>query len=444
VTITRSGPGTSPDQLREGMPVEVTEPGWQRLTKLLAIGALVMFGMRREIYQEISTAHVAGLLMLPLWLPAPKRFWGARVILTVGTVALGLGLWLAWLSSADHSISRGVLIQNMALLSYLLLGLGVFLWARTLMPDWQVGLAYGLGLALAAAPGNAQYAGNPWKYGLGITGAVIVLSLAARTGKRWVEVLASVGLAISFAAVSGRSAFGVLMLTAAIVGLMAVTRRPDGRRRWFPIVAALVVGFLAAYNIGVAALVGGYLGEASQERTIRQIDASGNALVGGRPEMAATVALIESRPWGLGPGVAANLDDILVAKTAMATLNYDPNNGYVERYMLGPRSTLHSVAGDMWIRFGIPGLIFVLTFVVIVVRELAIGIRHRTASALVVYSCLWTLWSVFFEPMSSAIPLLLVAGGLTLQRMPERAEHAVWVPQVRAAHATAGEVSPAP
>ena len=437
MTVARpAAPVAPPVPLRDAAPGP--GDGWQRLTRIVALVALVMFGMRREIYQEISTAHVAGLLLLPMWLPAPRRFWGARTILVVGAVALGLGLWLAWLSAADHSISRGVLIQNMALLSYLILGIGLFLWARTLMPDWQVSLAFGFGLVLSAAPGNAQYAGNPWKYGLGITGAVIVLSLAAKTGRRWVEVVACVGLGISFAAVSGRSAFGVLMLTAAIVGLMAVTRRPDGRRRWFPVVAALVVGFVAAYNIGVAALVEGYLGEASQERTVRQIATSGNVLVGGRPEMAATIALMESRPWGLGPGVAANLDDILVAKTAMAELNYDPNNGYVERYMLGARSTLHSITGDMWIRFGIPGLAFVLVFVIILVRELAIGIRLRSASALVVYSCLWTLWSMFFEPMSSAVALMLVAAGLTLQRVPDRVEEADWVGAVRARPAGSG------
>lgn len=440
MTLARpAAPAAPPAPLRDAVPGQ--GDGWQRLTRIVALVALVMFGMRREIYQEISTAHLAGLLLLPMWLRAPRRFWGARTVLAVGAVALGLGLWLAWLSSADHSISRGVLIQNMALLSYLVLGIGVFLWARTLMPDWQVSLAFGFGLVLSAAPGNAQYAGNPWKYGLGITGAVIILSLAAKTGRRWVEVVACVGLGLSFAAVSGRSAFGVLMLTAVIVGLMAVTRRPDGRRRWFPVVAALVVGFVAAYNIGVAAMVEGYLGEASQERTVRQIATSGNVLVGGRPEMAATIALMESRPWGLGPGVAANLDDILVAKTAMAELNYDPNNGYVERYMLGARSTLHSITGDMWIRFGIPGLAFVLVFVIILVRELAIGIRLRSASALVVYSCLWTLWSMFFEPMSSAIALMLVAAGLTLQRVPDRVEEADWVGAVRARQAGGGAVT---
>jgi hypothetical protein len=417
------------------------ERAWLRVGQWVACLALVLVGMRWGIVQEVSTAHLAGLLLLPVWLPAVRRYWGARAVLGVGAVALVLGLWLAWLSSADHAVSAGVLVQNLALLSYVLIGVGVVLWARTLLKDWQVGLAFGIGLALAMPPGNAQYAANPWKYGLGITGAVILLSLAARTGRRSVEAAASIALAGSFALVSGRSAAGVLGLTAVIVALQAVPRRADGRRRWFLVVAALAVGAVAAYNLGVAALVEGYLGDASQQRTIQQIERGGSVLVGGRPEIAATVALVQARPWGLGPGVAANAADLLVAKSGMASLNYDPNNGYVERYMLGARTTLHSVAGDMWIRFGIPGLAFVVTLLVILVRELAIRIRARTASALAVYASLWTLWSLFFEPMSSAAVLLVLAVGLTLERRPGppgRPDEAEWVARMRPRGADGG------
>jgi hypothetical protein len=426
VTLAQAGPAAAG-------PAAVPDDGaWRRVAQWVACIALVMVGMRWEIVQEISTAHVAGLLLLPVWVTAPRHYWGARTVLAVGTAALALGLWLAWFSSRDHAVSLGVLVQNLALLAYVLLGVGLVLWARTLLKDWQVGLAFGIGLALAVPPGNAQYLANPWKYGLGITAAVIVLSLAARTGKRAVEVGASVALAISFAAFTARSAFGVLVLTAVIVAFQAGRPREDGRRRWFLVVAALALSAVAAYNLGVALLSEGYLGEASQQRTIRQIERSGSVLVGGRPEIAATVALIQDRPWGLGPGVAANLHDVLVAKTGMAELNYDPNNGYVERYMLGARSTLHSIVGDMWIRFGIPGLAFALTALVVLVRELAIRIRSRTASALVVYAALWTVWSFFFEPLSSAAALLVVALGLTLQRIAAPPDEAGWVERVRA------------
>lgn len=430
MTATPALPATVPGRARLTIQ-EAEEARWRRMTQAVAVVGLVMFGARWEIFQEVSTAHIAGILLLPMWLPAPKRFWGGRAILAVGAIALGLGVWLAWYSSRDHSLSFGVFIQNLALFSYVLLGIGVFLWARTLLQDWQVGLAFGMGLAVSVPPGYAHYLANPWKYGLGITVSVIVLSLAARRGSRFVEAAAATALGVTFAAVSARSAFGVLMLTAVIALVQGRRRKANGRRRWAMVAAGLVVGAVAAYNIGVAFLVEGYLGQASQDRTVAQIERSGSVLMGGRPEIAATLALIEARPIGLGPGVAANLDDIIVAKTGMASLNYDPNNGYVERYMLGARSTLHSITGDMWIRFGLPGLAFVLTAVVILVRELAVGIRARTASALVVYASLWTLWSFFFEPMSSAVALLLVAVGLTLQRMPDRPTEAAWVENVR-------------
>ena len=90
---------------------------------------------------------------------------------------------------------------------------------------------------------------------------------------------------------------------------------------------------LAVYYLGTTLLVDGYLGEAAQAKSVAQIDAAGSLIAGGRPELAATLALLGADFRGFGLGAIANYHDVLVAKTGMASINYDPNNGYVERYL---------------------------------------------------------------------------------------------------------------
>ena len=71
--------------------------------------------------------------------------------------------------------------------------------------------------------------------------------------------------------------------------------------------------------------------------------------------MAATRALFVHDPLGFGLGIIPSLTDITVAKTGMSAINYQPDNGYVERYMFGTQFEVHSVTGDLWALFGIPG-----------------------------------------------------------------------------------------
>ena len=56
---------------------------------------------------------------------------------------------------------------------------------------------------------------------------------------------------------------------------------------------ALVLAVLA-YRLGTRVLVSGYLGAEARQRSIAQIDSAGSLILGGRPEIAATVADIRS------------------------------------------------------------------------------------------------------------------------------------------------------
>lgn len=415
--------------------------GQQRIGRVLATAALVLLGMRYEIAQGISAGHLAAIALLPLWWPALRRYWGARTVVGLGAVALAAGLWLAWLSSTDHSVSRGVLVQSVALLLTVLLGIGVVAWARTLLKDWQVGLSFGVGLVLAISPGTGQFDVNAWKFGFALPAAVVLLSLVARRGRRGLEVLTLLALAAASAVNDARSGFALLGLAAVVSALQWGRRRAKApRNRVLTLVLLGALG-LAVYNAGLALVLEGRLGEATQQRSLEQIERSGSIILGGRPELSATLALMAERPWGLGPGVAATLDEILVAKSGMAEINYDGNNNYVEEYMFGPRTELHSVFGDLWIVFGIPGLALAGVLLVLLVRNLLTALSTKSASGLFVYVSCLSLWNFFFGPLSTSAPVLVLAIGLGLQRVAERRSEAGWVATLRSRPAALAPVT---
>lgn len=407
--------------------IDTEDVSQQSIGRFLAAGALVMTGMRFEIAQGVTSGHVAALVLLPIWWPALKRYRGGRAVMALGALALVSGLWLSWLSSADHTVSRGVLVQSVALLLSVMLGVGVVLWARTQLKHWQVGLWFGVGLVLAISPGTGQFDVNPWKFGFAVPTTIVLLSLAARKGRRVAEVITLLVLAGISAVNDARSGFALLGL-AAVITASQLGRPRDGAPRNKLASAALIVAIgLAVYNVGLSLVLDGRLGEETQRRSVEQIEAGGSVLLGGRPEIAATLALMAEKPWGLGPGVAATLDEIMVAKTGMAAINYDPDNNYVERYMFGPRTELHSIFGNLWVLFGIPGLAFAGLILYLLVRDLADGVANKTAGALVVYATCVSVWNFLFGPLSTSVPLLVLALGLGMAHRAEARRDPEWM-----------------
>jgi hypothetical protein len=169
------------------------------------------------------------------------------------------------------------------------------------------------------------------------------------------------------------------------------------------------------YQLGTALLLNGWLGQLTQARSAAQVEASGSLILGGRPELEATAALFRSNPWGFGAGTAPSFTDVTVAKEGMASINYDPNNGYVERYMFGSQFELHSVLGDLWAWFGLGGLLLGGIILVVCTRGISRQLAARTASGLTLFLVWWSLWNLAFSPVESSVPTLALAIALLAQ-----------------------------
>jgi hypothetical protein len=152
----------------------------------------------------------------------------------------------------------------------------------------------------------------------------------------------------------------------------------------------------------------------TQQRSVQQLNETGSLILGGRPELAATVALMRDQPMGFGFGTVPSHHDVTVAKTGMANINYDPNNGYVEKNMFGNGYSLHSVFGDVWAHSGLVGLALVATLLVLVVLGLGRRLSVGNASALLLFVSVKTLWNLFFGPFYSSIAILELTLALVL------------------------------
>ncbi|ROS50467.1 hypothetical protein [Frigoribacterium sp. PhB24] len=375
--------------------------------RALAAAALVVLGMRFTLPQGMQAGFVVAALLLPVWWGSLRRHHWGVAFMTVGLLAVVLGLWLGVANSGDH-VSASSTVPMTVILVGTLFGVGLFLWGtEVLTPDRAV-LWFGVGLALGFSTATPLFASNPWKFGFALPVTVIALALAARYGRRW-ELAVLIALTIVAALSDFRSAFGLLLLATLLVFAQLAIVRPHRRPSFAAVLLGLGALGVVVFQLGQALILDGYLGLATQARSVEQLRVSGSLILGGRPELAATVALMEHHPWGFGAGVVPTADDIRIAKEGMSGIGYQPDNGYVERFMFGGHFELHSVVGDLWAQSGIVGL----ALVAIVLGVLAVGVVRRiadgTASGILLYAAAQSSWNLFFAPFYSAFPTLVIA-----------------------------------
>jgi len=380
---------------------------------VLAAALAALLGMQRGLYLTLTLGALASLALAPVWLRTLGRFRGAWPFTIVVLVAAGGGAFLTVLAEVDHETSDRRMLAAVLLLVNVVLTIGGLLWARTLLGSPMTAAFYGVGM-LAVATDGARASENIWRFGFSVPVTVVVLALAWRSGRRWLEVVAALTLGVVSALSGGRSTFAMLLVTAVLVTWSALPKpasRAASRLRVVLLSAALVA---AVYQVGQGLILDGYLGEGTQERTAAQINQSGSVLLGARPEMGATIALVPTRPFGFGGGTQPSTEDLLVAKAGMTHLGYDPNNGYVERYMFGSGIELHSVLADLWAAYGLPGVLAAAMVLWFAIRHLTDAIARRTAAGLLVYLCVRTIWDLGFSPLFSSVTLLSLTVALVL------------------------------
>jgi hypothetical protein len=423
--------------LPESAPAEGTQPTaydkldsprveqLRTLERWLAAVVLLALGVRYLLPRGAGSGLFLAVFSAPMWISRLKQYHWARFYVAFGGLTVVWGLILTATAATDHRVSPHNAYGTTFLLLEIVTGVGVIVWARTLLPTWQVGTIYAAGLLIHAKlyPGSLG-ATNPLKFNWILPLAVLAFSLAFQAN-RWIQAAMAAILGVAAAAVDARAVFGTALITLVVLAWQLRPTTMNHRVQWGWTAATLVALGFAVYNLATTLLINGYLGSEAQERSVAQVERSGSLLLGGRPELSASWALITHFPGGFGPGVIANFGEVNVAKAGMMSISYDPNNGYVNRYMFGTSVELHSTFGDLWAGFGIPGLFLALLVLVLVIGGVSRLVAARGATALVVFLSGWTLWNILFSPLLSAAPTLFLAVGLALRpRDPYRASTA--------------------
>ncbi|GAB3160529.1 hypothetical protein GCM10027059_08710 [Myceligenerans halotolerans] len=395
---------------------------WQSASVVVALVLSIAVGSRLVVAAGVPVGTLLAVALAPVWLSAAAKYRWAGAFLALGALCAITGPVLTALAEPGHAIDPLLQRENYVRLAELVLGAGALLWARLHLGVRWLAVAYGTGMLIDVV----QRGELSFKFGAGLAVTVIVLGWLTpglRPGRgvwrrvpRAAQAVACVCLGVLFAVDDGRSAFAMLLLTAAVVlWQVRIDDRSLRRSAWITVGAVVSAG-LAAYGGAQALILDGAFGTAMAQRTAEQLELSGNLLAAGRPEMGATAALIAHRPIGFGPGVPVNSEDLAIAKHGMSQLGYDPENNYVYEYMFGRGIELHSLFGDFWAVYGPAGVVFWLFLLLLVVIALVRRTVRGMADALLVYVAILTVWNLFFSPIYASVPMLVLAVVVLLPR----------------------------
>ncbi|RFA08553.1 hypothetical protein B7R54_04410 [Subtercola boreus] len=391
-------------------PVGERDP--RRIVRGIAALSLILIALEILLPAGTQIGFIVALVLAPVWIPAVTSFRGGWWIIGLGLLAAAMGIWLSLANASSGETSSLLLAVTTISQIGLVLTVGVVLWARRVLGEANMAFWFGVGLALGVSPNTPMFHLNPWKFGYALPVAVITLAVAFKIGRRWVEILVLAIITAITLFSDSRSAFGLLLLALVLVCFQAIPARSGRRLAALRVGAGLAVLAAVIFNVGQTLVLDGYLGQSAQARSVEQIDTSGSLLLGGRPELAATWALMQHQPGGYGAGAVPSQVDVNIAKAGMASINYAPNNGYVEIYMFGDRIELHSGFGDLWAHFGFAGLVFAAAVIVVLLWGLATRIANRTASGLMIFVVATSLWGFAFSPLLSLSHTLVLAIGL--------------------------------
>ncbi len=382
--------------------------------RAVAVLGVLAVAANIDLRQGITVGLVTTCALLPVWARHAWRVVAFRWLSAATAFAAVCGLWLTRLAAQDHAVSATITVKNSLLLLSVPVCVGFLIWARRHLSGPLVALLFGAAMLASVRTGGA-FAENPWKFGFATPMTIVVLAGAWWVGSRLLQAAAALALGTVSAFNDGRSAFAILFVVAVV--LLWEARPSGGRRRAATIRAAGLAAGLAigAYALIQALILEGAFGEATQARTAAQVDTSGTAIVGGRPEIGAFHALFVYRPMGFGSGSILSSSDILVAKTGMAATGYQPNNGYVENYLFGGQIELHSLTGDLWAWTGIAGLLLAVCLALIVGSGTARTIGLSASAGVLLFLAFRFFWDFTFSPFISSMMgiILLLALGLS-------------------------------
>lgn len=370
--------------------------GELQLDRVVAAVLCIVVGARVPLAAGVTAALLLPLVLTPVLSRSLLEQRLARWLVGLGIAAAASGLLLTAVASLDHETRTSLARDNTLSLLGLITASIALIWAVRIL-GVTAACWYGLGLAVGISFASFDVS-NIWKFTLSVPVTVLLLALAARSRVWWLELACLVGLAVTSVANDSRSAAAMLMVAAVLLLRQRMQTWMQVRSGTVRTLLTFGLLILAGLFLIEALLVQGFFGSAIAQRTQEQIALSGSLISGGRPELGASLALISEHPLGLGAGAFATSSEVSAAKEGMRVFSYDPANGYVERYMFGGGYEVHSILGDLWLRFGVAGAALSLLVAGAVVLGTVRLLAQLRASGLLLYLVVQVVWDTLFSP----------------------------------------------
>lgn len=374
----------------------------------MSVVLCVLLGTRLSPIPFAPVAGLVGIALLPVLLPSVRRFRTALPLISLLGVAVITGVALTALQDATHATSLSLLFSRSAMVIALIGGVAIVLFAREHIGSAGAATAYGVGM-LASVLLEPISSVNPWRFTFSIPIAILLLAVLSVRQHLMPQLLGLVGLGVLGLLNESRANSAILFLAAVVLIWQRLAQAVSRGRRRAGHLIGLVLFAAGFVQLMQFSLLEGYFGEATQVKSETQVATSGNLLLGGRPEAAASFAIIRLHPFGLGSGTLPTGSDIYAAKSGMSSIGYDPDNGYVERFMFGNGIEVHSMLGDFWIWFGLAGVAACVAMCVTIFWGLEHRLRNATVSGLLAYLSLRFVWDLLFSPAASSMKLLTLA-----------------------------------
>ncbi|MFI5623843.1 hypothetical protein ACIA03_10275 [Nocardioides sp. NPDC051685] len=392
--------------------------GWEVLTALLAGAAAFLAGTDFHLVRGLTVGGLMGAALAPVWIREAGRYRGAVLggVLLLACLFSALAL-TTWRSATHPPTEAGLLFELVPVVSAVMC-VGALLWAQRVLSPGVVVCLYAVGSFMTATMGS-RFAEDPWRFGFAEPATMLLLGICLMVKRVGADMVA-LGALTAVTALSGARSMSAFLIMTAVL-LLWQHRPRTAKRTTSALLSLVLVGALGfgLYRALEGAALDGYLGQSAQERTEEQTRTAGSLILGGRPEIGATVALMMHEPLGYGAGTMATSTDMQVAKQGMSRLGYDPDNGYVEHYMFGTRIEVHSLMGDLWVWFGLAGLVLSVWLLWLAASYLGRSMAYRTGTALGIYLALQLGWNLFFGPIISSLPPLALALGVFLLQRNE-------------------------
>src|SRR5664280_195741 len=394
----------------------------KRVGGFLACLLAVTLPIQLPGFESVSIGFAFVVLLLPTIVPVVVRMvYGRALTRTALLVLIAAPFVTAATLAMDHSrsFSNKQAILSAALFLGLVLQVCGVAWACSIIGIRRVALLYSAGAILNAAIQPTLWSTNPWKYAFGWSVPLLIIAAFYR----WPRSLQPLGIVLAalYALThESRNSAAALILTllATAATYIFVSRKTERRK------GLLILGMLAAATLAIVSLVtqlaaSGALGEQLQRVQISQ--SSSNTAIAGRDEYLATFALMAQSPIGLGPGVIPSYNDIIVGKVGLSVTGEDTSGSYVDGYMFNDGFNVHSVAGDLWVEFGIAGLLFAALMMVALIR--ASLLNHESPpsglTALCAFLFFQGVWDLLFSPLNGNFRSVGFAAGAAIFLMSQ-------------------------